>query len=147
MGNAGSALRFEQGAERNLDGQGYAQRRFETEGMEAVARDYGSGPTRVQLQNKDSRGFVEFNQQLAERDFRMAKFYDDTKHYRSAKFYYAQLIRDYPDTPLAAKSQERYAALGGSPDLKNLQISSSRGTYPAYLPDGTMPFDPYTSAP
>ena len=40
--------------------------RFEAEGAAAVARDYGSGPTRVQLQNKDPRGFAEFNQQFSE---------------------------------------------------------------------------------
>ena len=59
---------------------------------------------------------AQLNLQLAERDFRMAKFFDDTKHYRSAKFYYAQLIRDYPNTPLATKAQDRYEALGGLPD-------------------------------
>ncbi len=41
-------------------------RRFRSEDMATVARDYGAGPTRVQLQNKDPRGFAEFNQQLAE---------------------------------------------------------------------------------
>ncbi len=41
-------------------------RRFATEGMGAVARDYGSGPTRVQLQNKDPRGYAEFIEQFAE---------------------------------------------------------------------------------
>ena len=40
--------------------------RFETEGMAAVANDYGSGPTRVQYQNKDPRGFAEFKRQFAE---------------------------------------------------------------------------------
>jgi outer membrane protein assembly factor BamD (BamD/ComL family) len=58
----------------------------------------------------------QLNQQLAERDFRMAKFYDDTEHYGSAKFYYAQLMRDYPDTPLATQARERYLELDGSPD-------------------------------
>ena len=41
-------------------------KRFRTESMAAVAKDYGAGPTRVQLQNKDPRGFAEFNEQLAE---------------------------------------------------------------------------------
>jgi pimeloyl-ACP methyl ester carboxylesterase len=40
--------------------------RFEAEGAAAVARDYGAGPTRVQLQNKDPRGYAEFVQQFAE---------------------------------------------------------------------------------
>ena len=35
-------------------------------GMEAMAAVYGAGPTRVQLENKDSRGYAEFMQILAE---------------------------------------------------------------------------------
>lgn len=40
--------------------------RLEHEGMEAMALVYGSGPTRVQLENKDPRGYAEFLAQLAE---------------------------------------------------------------------------------
>jgi len=35
------------------------------DGMERFAATYGYGPTRVQLQNKDSRGFAEYIRQLA----------------------------------------------------------------------------------
>ncbi len=35
-------------------------------GMSEVAKTYGAGPTRVQLQNKDPRGYAEFMAQLAE---------------------------------------------------------------------------------
>lgn len=40
--------------------------RFETLGMAAAAEAYALGPTRVQFQNKDPRGWAEFNAQLAE---------------------------------------------------------------------------------
>jgi pimeloyl-ACP methyl ester carboxylesterase len=40
-------------------------RRFENEGMAAVAKTYALGPTRVQLQNKDPRGCREFADHLA----------------------------------------------------------------------------------
>ena len=40
--------------------------RFEKLGTRAVTEGYGVGPTRVQHQNKDMRGWVEFNAQLAE---------------------------------------------------------------------------------
>jgi pimeloyl-ACP methyl ester carboxylesterase len=40
--------------------------RFEHEGTRAVTVDYVVGPTRVQHQNKDPRGWAEFNAQLAE---------------------------------------------------------------------------------
>jgi pimeloyl-ACP methyl ester carboxylesterase len=44
--------------------------RFEREGMEKMARIYGAGPTRVQLENKDPRGYAEFVSQLAEHSVR-----------------------------------------------------------------------------
>jgi pimeloyl-ACP methyl ester carboxylesterase len=40
--------------------------RIEAEGMRSVAPDYGSGPSRVQLENKDPRGFAEFVAMLTE---------------------------------------------------------------------------------
>ena len=40
--------------------------RLEREGMAAMAPIYGAGPTRVQLGNKDPRGYAEFLEQLAE---------------------------------------------------------------------------------
>ena len=39
---------------------------FATHGMEAFAAKYAYGPTRVQFENKDPRGFAEFQRQLAE---------------------------------------------------------------------------------
>jgi pimeloyl-ACP methyl ester carboxylesterase len=41
-------------------------RAFETNGMEKQAEAYGLGPTRVQFQNKDPRGWKEFLDQLKE---------------------------------------------------------------------------------
>ena len=40
--------------------------RIRAEGMEKMAATYGHGPTRIQFQNKDPRGFAEFARQLAE---------------------------------------------------------------------------------
>ena len=40
--------------------------RIRTEGMEQLAATYGHGPTRIQFQNKDPRGFAEYAAQLAE---------------------------------------------------------------------------------
>src|SRR5262249_33983614 len=37
---------------------------IESRGMTEVAKTYGKGPTRVQYENKDPRGFAEFLQQL-----------------------------------------------------------------------------------
>ena len=40
--------------------------RIRSEGMAEMAATYGHGPTRIQFQNKDPRGFAEFARQLAE---------------------------------------------------------------------------------
>ena len=40
--------------------------RIRSEGMEKLAATYGHGPTRIQFQNKDPRGFAEYARQLAE---------------------------------------------------------------------------------
>jgi hypothetical protein len=37
-----------------------------TEGMEKFAAKYAYGPTRVQFENKDPRGFAQFKKELAE---------------------------------------------------------------------------------
>ena len=47
-----------------------AAARFETLGIEAVANSYALGTTRVQLQNKDPRGWEEFRQMLTEHSAR-----------------------------------------------------------------------------
>jgi proline iminopeptidase len=41
---------------------------FEREGSAAVAQTYGRGPSRLQLELKDPRGFAEFSTQLSEHD-------------------------------------------------------------------------------
>jgi pimeloyl-ACP methyl ester carboxylesterase len=43
---------------------------IEMRGMAEVAKTYGAGPTRVQLQNKDPRGYAEFMTQLGEHSTR-----------------------------------------------------------------------------
>jgi len=47
-------------------------RQFETQGSETFARTYALGPSRVQFQNKDPRGWLEFAQQLGEHSARGA---------------------------------------------------------------------------
>lgn len=54
--------------------------------------------------------------ELATRDFNMAKHFDDIKEYGSARIYYAQVMKTYPNTPLSEESKVRLAAIGGEPD-------------------------------
>jgi len=45
---------------------GHVAQRLQSEGMQAVAAVYAKGPTRVQFEDKDPRGWREFAEQLAE---------------------------------------------------------------------------------
>lgn len=55
----GKRLQFQQESEA-------AAQRFEKLGIEEAARSYALGPTRVQFQNKDARGWAEFGRMLAQ---------------------------------------------------------------------------------
>lgn len=58
----------------------------------------------------------QLTKQLALREFAMAEHFDNIKHYGAAKRYYADVMRNYPQSELAARARSRYAALGGEPD-------------------------------
>jgi TolA-binding protein len=59
---------------------------------------------------------AQLNLEIATRDYRMAEYFDGTKHYGAARYYYAQVIKKYPDTELATQARERVAQIGGEPD-------------------------------
>jgi TolA-binding protein len=59
---------------------------------------------------------AQLNQEIASRDFRMAKYYDDTKYYGSAKVYYAQVLKNYPTSDLAEQARDRIAQIADEPD-------------------------------
>src|SRR5207247_1843523 len=58
----------------------------------------------------------EVRAQLATRDYDLAKYYDRGEHYGAARYMYAKVMKDYPDTSLAVDSKERVAQLEGKPD-------------------------------
>lgn len=55
--------------------------------------------------------------QQAERDLKMAEFYEKTKHYGSARIYYDLVVKGYPDTPIADLAQVRIKEIEGLPDV------------------------------
>jgi TolA-binding protein len=55
-------------------------------------------------------------EQKAEREWAMARYYDDKQHYGAARQYYKTIIDTYPRTPLAEKAQNRLQELKGKPD-------------------------------
>ena len=53
----------------------------------------------------------------AEREFGVAKYYDNRKEYRAARMHYENVRRDFPDTNLAVEAESRLAQLQGRPDV------------------------------
>jgi TolA-binding protein len=58
----------------------------------------------------------QLNLEIATRDYRMAEYFDGTKHYGAARYYYAQVMKKYPNTELATQARDRLAQIGGEPD-------------------------------
>jgi TolA-binding protein len=58
----------------------------------------------------------QLNLEIATRDYRMAEYFDGTKHYGAARYYYAQVMKKYPNTDLATQARDRLAQIGGEPD-------------------------------
>jgi outer membrane protein assembly factor BamD (BamD/ComL family) len=59
---------------------------------------------------------AKLNQQLMMREMKMATYYDETGHAGSARFYYGNVIRKYPESELSANARERLTALADSPE-------------------------------
>jgi len=50
------------------------------------------------------------------REWSMAKYYENIKYFGSARFYYARVLRKYPESELATQARDRLIALAESPD-------------------------------
>jgi outer membrane protein assembly factor BamD (BamD/ComL family) len=59
---------------------------------------------------------AQLNEALAERDFTVAQYYDETEHNISARYYYSKIVREYPTSELGKKAAERVEQLAGLPD-------------------------------
>jgi outer membrane protein assembly factor BamD (BamD/ComL family) len=59
---------------------------------------------------------AQLNEALAERDFAVAQYYDETEHYISARYYYAKVAREYPASDLGIKARARMDLIAGLPD-------------------------------
>jgi TolA-binding protein len=73
---------------------------------------------RLSKEEKDRLGTVsgQLSMEIANRDYRMAAYYDYKEDYGAAKFYYAEVIKKYPDTDVCKKAKDRVAELQGKPD-------------------------------
>lgn len=66
---------------------------------------------------------AQLHQEVASRDMKMARFYDGTKNYASAKTYYAEVIEKYPDSQFAQQAKERMTELASLPDFPEKRLA------------------------
>jgi len=52
----------------------------------------------------------------ADRDIKLAQYWDKGEHYGAAKIYYAEVLKNFPQTPHAEEAKTRLAAIDGQPD-------------------------------
>jgi outer membrane protein assembly factor BamD (BamD/ComL family) len=63
------------------------------------------------------RAYLEVRYRLAEREWRMAEFYDRRHEYGAARFYYDRIVDDFSDTPFVDKARDRVTAIAGEPPV------------------------------
>ena len=105
--------------------------RLEKEGMAAFAEAYAYGPTRVQFENKDSRGFAEFKAMLAEHS---AKGAANTQTRRAA--------RAPVDLRAGGQARRLPRADARRHGRRGLAVPAARRLHQAHLPDGGAARDP-----
>ena len=70
------------------------------------------GPERERL----VKAKAEVQAQRADRDIHLAQFFDHGEHYGAAKIYYAQVIKEFPQTPFSEEAKTRLAQIDKEPD-------------------------------
>ena len=85
--------------------------------------------------NDEERRLIELDEavvqkQLATRDWKLAKFYEENGYNASAKFYYAKVIRKFSGTPIANEAQQSYAALKDLPEQPPARLESLTNLFP-----------------
>lgn len=73
---------------------------------------------------------AQLNEAFAEREYSMAQYYDETEHYGSARFYYARVAREYPDSELAKKAGTRFHELDDKPDHPETSVQWFLSMFP-----------------
>jgi hypothetical protein len=73
---------------------------------------------------------AQLNEMLAERDYAVAKYYDESEHYGSAKFYYEKIAQEYPTSTLGTKAKERYDQIVVLPDHPETSVGWFLNLFP-----------------
>lgn len=97
--------------------------------VKQIKQQFGSELSTEERERLNTQ-LAELNEALAERDFAVAQYYDETEHYVSAKYYYAKIVHDYPTSTLGTKSRERYDQIVGLPDHPGTKVGWFLNMFP-----------------
>lgn len=75
----------------------------------------------------------------AERDWTDGKYYDRRDEFGAAKFHYAKLLKEYPNTPFAQKARERIGEIYDQPDVPDQKLEWLVDLFPS---DAGPPLQP-----
>jgi outer membrane protein assembly factor BamD (BamD/ComL family) len=122
----------------NYQGPGYNSKPLE-EANQLIDQTLAQFPNEL----KDERDRLvkakaEVRAQMATRDIQLAQYWDKGDHYGAARIYYAQVLKDYPQTPFADQAKTRLAALEGKPNEPPSRL--------AFLTDWMKPKDAATQS-
>jgi outer membrane protein assembly factor BamD (BamD/ComL family) len=59
---------------------------------------------------------AQLHRELAQREYNMGQHFDGIEEYGSARYYYAEVIKNYPDSQLAADARQRLTEIGSLPE-------------------------------
>lgn len=75
--------------------------------------------------------YAEVRFKKAQREWRMASYYDNRGEYGGARHYYGIVVKDFFDTPLAAKARERLEEIKDLPDVPEQKLPWLVNMFPA----------------
>jgi outer membrane protein assembly factor BamD (BamD/ComL family) len=90
---------------------------------------------------------AELKVQFALRDLTRGDFYEKTSHYASAKRSYDKVVKNYPETQLAAKAQEHISANADKQQVPTPPLEWLAKIVPEAHREGVIKLDPKTEAP
>lgn len=73
---------------------------------------------------------AELNLQIAQRDLKLAEYYEGKKHYLAARTHYIEVIEKHADTGLAKEARKRLAAISDRLDVPPERMAWFTGLFP-----------------
>jgi outer membrane assembly lipoprotein YfiO len=90
--------------------------------------------------DKDRPRLLETRQMLrgqrALREVELARYYDRLKYYGAAKRHYTEVVKQWPQTPLADEATERLAQISSEPDNPPSMLARAQTALAAIMPGG-----------